>query len=959
MPGFGSGPFGIHPFGEWAWSRRILFEALPEIYRQQDQDSGGFLELFLDALRPSFDGFRHLLRDFIEVRDPLLVRTQYDAVRRLRLGPILGAKGSIEQRGVTGSVDGLQQFIAPTARFRVVDVGKPISISGSIFPINNRTVTIARVTGNTTVVTDPLISVDSGPLRWELRSKITPPTDRLTVEVRSGDISEIAPNWLVFDGFSDFTVLARRQFKVSTSDSQLLTEQQGVDGEIDNSGRFLSATAVLTQRDVGKHLTLVNSQVADNNGKYEITKIVEVSPGDLRAEIDASPILSLDFGLIWAVLPFGELDLSGTTPPHGTVEQEGVDLQVTSSGVSDVVFSSGSAAFSIDDVGKKILIRGSKTSPSNDGLYEVTSTPTTTTLTVAQRSPALIVETSNLLTWELRTSTLIGDFVQVDARATSMIVDLAPDFGISVDTQEAEDRQRGWVRNVSRWTDLKGVPDSYRIIGKISGFDITPSQLFRITPALFTLSPPSNAFEVGEAGIGRNGLDGTLAIVSLRARFSSPSAAFEPTDVGRQIRILLASTIGNNQLYTIDSIVSSTEVEFIVGDVVTLPDLNNGNLQWAIVRLYSNLPPLRPRFDEVRSDLLELIVETTSSDTLTFRADMYCWEETFDSTVKIDVISVSTITPGNHEVSLVGTLSFPTTPEVITGIGHWEFLSLAAVASGTGDLLTGTAPEMTLLDSSSTFGEDLVGQWIDISGATTSTNNGLFQILAVVSSTSIVFFNGSGSGEAFSGSFQLYRAAELFVDSTPVLTAALASGSTSGSGDLLTKVGVGTLVRLDNAAGLFIAGMVGRHVLISGATSPVNNGIFLIKGFISSTQILFDNISGITESFSGAWSIGLGVYTLQVSSAVAPTSSGPGQLRYVCDSQLSCDYCGSNKVMVLTEASQDLLAEGDVQVERLLERVTLRLEEEVKPAHVELIVQYRATMESSLIVSAEVEPTLT
>jgi len=41
MPGFGDMPFGHEPFGEWKWSRRVLFELIPEIYRSEDEAADG------------------------------------------------------------------------------------------------------------------------------------------------------------------------------------------------------------------------------------------------------------------------------------------------------------------------------------------------------------------------------------------------------------------------------------------------------------------------------------------------------------------------------------------------------------------------------------------------------------------------------------------------------------------------------------------------------------------------------------------------------------------------------------------------------------------------------------------------------------------------------------------------------------------------------------------------------
>lgn len=955
MPGFGSSSFGSGSFGEWKWSRRVLFETIPEIYKQLDLDNGSLLESFTEGLQSSFDGLRKRIRDFIKIRDPLLVRTQYEDVRRLRLGPVIRAKGKIEQIGIVASVDAIQQFNAPTARFSASSVGKDLIVSGSAFPQNNRKVLVVRVLSATIALTDPPLAIDSGPLRWELRTRVSNPTDKVTVEVRSGDVSDIVPSWLLFDGFADFTVVARRQFKASVDENQALTEQEGGDGQIDSLGLFFANSAALTQSDIGKHITLIGSITPVNDGRYEIVQVVEVAPGDVRAELDVAPLLAEDSSITWAILPYSELDLEGTVAPHGVVEQEGPNLSITASGISDAAVFSISAAFSVADVGKELTIRGSTTSPSNDGIYVISAVTNPNLASVDQRSPIpLLVEATDTLTWELRTSTLVGDLTEVDVRASSMIVNLAQDFGIEIDTQESNDRQRSWVKNVSRWTNKKGVFESYSTVGAISGFDVVVLHLFRVTPAVFSLIPAANSYEIGEAAVGRNGTDGLLQIVLGRVQFVPSSAAFVSTDVGRQIRVSNAAISGNNKLYTIASVVNSTTVEFVVSDTITLPDVNNSLLGWAVIRLYTDLPPIRPNFDEVNSDLLEAIVEAATNNFLTFRVDKYCWESDFDSTARVDVLSIATPSPGVKRVSVVGTAGFPTTPEIIDLIGHWEFISLVSGATGTGDIFSGTAPNVILSDGAGSFDSSLVGQWVQLTGATTTANNGLFLITEVSSSATLTFFNGFGVPELFTGTYQFFREVPYLVESAPSLTGTLSALVATGTGDSLTVVGVGIDVRLTDAAALFTSGMVGKHLKIVGATSLGNNGVFVIKTFISTSIVEYENASSVTEAYSGAWSVGLGIYSFDVSTSIAISSPSPGLFRYLCVSQPSCDYCGSNKVLAIIEASDVLLSEGNVQVERLFERVVARLDE-VTPIHVEVIPHFRSSVSASLTLSATVE----
>jgi hypothetical protein len=959
--GFGHGPFGSGNFGEWKWSRRVLYEYIPEIYKLQDQERGGLLEMFAESLRPSFNNPRKQIRDLLSLRDPLLARTQYDNVVRLRLGPALGLKGDVEQRGVTGSVDGLQQFVAPTARFKVSDIGKELFVSGSAFPQNNKRVSVASVVGSTTIVTDPLLAVDGGPLRWELRTKVVPSTEEITVEIRGGYVGDVQPGWILFDGFADFTVVGRRQFKLPidfrANEKQLLTEQESTDGQIDGSGRFYAVNAQLDQQDVGKQLVLGGSQIPEHNDVFEILEVLEVAPGDWRAVIDASPALALDSGLSWAILPYAELDLQYTLVPKGVVEQEGIDLEITVSGVSDADIEVLSASFTASDIGKVLSIRGSQTVPVNDGVYGIVDVLSPTQAKIEQRAPVLIVETD--LTWEVRSPSTIGDLTQVDVRASSLLQVLAKDFGITIDTQESEVRQRGWVYSVSQWIGLKGTQEGYRIIGAVSGFDISAVALYRFSAELATYIPDDSEYEVTESAAGRTGTDGTLQLSSGRYRLTAPTAAFLSTDVSRLIKITGAATGGNNKYYTIESVIADDTVEFLSTDLASLPDANNGTLTWFIVRLYTDLAPAIPVYDEVNSDLMEDIVVDLSGGEQDFHADKYCWEPDFYATVPIEVVSVVTPSPGVHTITVSGTADTedtPRSPETVLKTGNWQFLSLIDDTSGTGDTIGGSVPYLTLTDSVAMFQASDVGRWIKLTGATTPSNDGIFLVTAVSSSVTLEYFNGAGVAEAFPGTWEFYDQADYFLDSVPVLTGALAASPLdTGLADDFTKAG--NEMTLVDSLFQFLPEHEGRHLVITGSTSPANDGIFVINTYVNAGEIQYTNAAGVAEFFPGIWEIGLGLYEFNVASAAAPVSPGPGKLRYVCPVQLSCDYCAASKLLVTVEPTQELLDESEAALERLYDRVMSRVED-VTPAHVELIVRFRLTIEASLTLEASVEPTI-
>jgi len=647
MPGFGQGSFGSDPYGEYRWSRRVLYEYMPELYRLADVEEGGLLEAFAESLRPLFDELRHRVRDLDTLRDPFQVRTQYDEVYSLLLGPVLAEEAETEQSGINGSVNAIYEFNAPAGRFGVSSVGKELIISGSTVATNNKTVTLTTIVDSTTVLTYPPLAADAGPLVWELRPVVEPPENVVTVEVRGGSVAAIAPGFILNDGYADFEVLARRQFKQVSKGAPLLTEKEGSDGYVNGAGDFISPTVALTQLDVGKKLTLTGSTIPENVNRFEITDVQSATTATVQ-DPDGNPPQT-DAGLLnWALLPREQLDLFGTIEPRGAVEQEGVDLAITVGGPPATVVST-SAEFTAEDVGKRFTIRGSTTG-SNNTTLTILSFVSANSITLGG---TLTVDAGPLV-WEVRRATTKGsDLIDVSIRAPSLITHLAGDFGIEVDTQESEKRQRSWVRNVSQWVKKKGVPEAYEIIGSISGFDVEVSPLYRVTAALSSLIPAGDLYEIGETATGRSGTDGSLPTMLGAVQFSSPTAVFRVGDVGSHIRVQGTSGSTNDKLYTIANFIDVNTVEFGIGDTATFPEVNNGSLQWAIVRLYADdLPPSLPSFDDFDADYMEDIIDGFLPQTTDyFGVDKYCWESDFYADIEIVIASVVQIASGRFQVT--------------------------------------------------------------------------------------------------------------------------------------------------------------------------------------------------------------------------------------------------------------------------------------------------------------------
>lgn len=682
MPGFGSGSFGQDLYGEYRWSRRVLFEYIPELYRLEDERLDGLLEAFTEGLRPSFDELRHRIRNLDTLRDPFEVRTQYNEVYRIKLGPVIAKKGELEQKGIGGRVDAIQQFITSGGRFGLLDVGKELTVSGSTIDANNRKVIVASIVDSYTILTYPSLATDAGPLEWELRPVVETPNNEITVEVRGGSVAAIAPGFILNDGFADFTVLARRQFQEITSDSPLLTAREGSDAVL-ASGEFSSLTAAFTQEDLGKKVTFSGSAEEENNDRYEIVDVVSSTTVEVL-NADGDPPIDDAGPLFWAIVDHEQLDLSGTIEPRGTIEQEGTDLYISSA----TTVSAASAEFTDEDVGKYLTLRGAAVAADN-GTWVIASV---TTANEVELSGTSLTFPAGPYTWEVRQHTALGtDLIEVDVRAPSLIKRLAYDFGIEIDTRENEDRQRNWVKNVSRWIMQKGTARAYEILARISGFDSEVIPLYRVSVAISSLLP--SVYEIGLEGFGRTGVsgyDGSLPTSSSYVRFYSPTASFRVGDEGSQIRISEAGVPANDKLYTIGTYVDSNTVDMVAGDTATYPETNNGSLKWALVRLYADgvsEPPALPFFDDFDTDLMEEIIDGLPPQTTDyFGIDKYCWEDDFYADIEIDIVSVTQISSGVFEVEVddgppQGPSSIPGTVAVIEGVGNWTLIEGTA---GTG-----------------------------------------------------------------------------------------------------------------------------------------------------------------------------------------------------------------------------------------------------------------------------------
>jgi hypothetical protein len=790
MSGFGSGNAGLGAFGEDNWSRRVLFDLFPDIYKSLDKDHDGALEALSVALAGPFNILRRKIRDFLDIRDPRTARTEFNGRTRLVLGPLVAEEGEPEQGGVNAQVNTFLEFFAPNGRFSPADIGKSLEISGSVIPTNNGTFTITALTDSRRVLTNPLLATDSG-LRWFLRGAVDKNHETTTVEVWGGDVSSVSPDWRINDGYATFTVASRSMFPVQ-SDARYLTEREGTDGvfalsTLGNTVYFFSKYP-FSALDMGKTLSTPSSSLPANLNQWQIGQPLDASlvPPALTgysgiALTGVQPVPEAG-PLYFAVLPRPRITLTGSSIPKGIVEQYGSDMTIVTGTVSGGNLASGAtlksitAKFSVNDEGKVLRLWNTNLDlPVVEYVIPVGGVvDSKSLLTAGPIAVGTTFTTSSVFTWELRTRTALSSDLEVYGEPPSMLALLAEDYGIEVNKAENEARQRGWVRYVSDWIDKKGTVKSYQIMGDLTGYTITVLPLYSVSKnsALGGLVPNSALIEVPITVPGKFGVDGSLSYVFPRLRFSSPTANFRPTEVGKIIRLTGAASALTNKLYTIYRRLDANTVEFTEADydsLQPLPDAHDGAIGWQMAGLYTTLPPLIPLYDETNITALQEYVGTAA-----FHVDMFAWESGFNTKTDVYVSAAVRSSAGRYSVTVadIVALDYTGLTGSVFGVGR----TITGATSGATGVVRKNPVAGTVIVSmtSGTFGPTEVINGFDASGSADSAT------LTPLTGFSSGVRPGSPKVISLPEHWTLTDATgnKFFVDTTPTLTSGVSYACT-------------------------------------------------------------------------------------------------------------------------------------------------------------------------------------
>lgn len=722
MSGFGYGPFGHTPFGKFAYGRYFLYDALPVLYRERDEENDYTLRKFADGVANTFDYLHDKAENLVYLTDAFEIEDNSPSYT-FRLGQISIPVSAPDMIGYGASVDSLGKVTTVSGRFTSADIGKEFVLLNSTLPSNFTPVTISEVVSLKEIYTDPKLSTETGPLKWLIRKPLTVDPIETTIAVELGDVSLVRPGYRLSTGDSVFNIKKRYSFNSDLRNTQSLIVRQGTDAEIILiSGQYVlvSPTANFSFRDAGK--TVLVPEVGGPLGSGRWTAITPVDPALLTGDYSGwSGMLILDAetltttptqaaqSLYWGIMPTGYLVLEGNVSPTGVAEQQGYDLNSTS--LTPPRVSAASAKFTASDVGKIITIVDYFTDLGLD-TRTITSvlSATEVQLSGANFSSSF---TSRGYTVRTATSVLGGEAVSIYPKG--LLSDLAQNFAAPVSEKENSTRKREWVDAIPRWLTRKATQNTYKDICALSGYGVDVDQLYRVdlNNIVGALVPSASYVKLYNTNSGKSGADASLTYSGGTVRISSPTASFAVSDVGSNIEITNAADADNNKIYTIDSIVSSTEVSCIPSDYntdMTLPDGNNGSIDWDMLKLYTKNAPLLPNYDEINVDLMQEWVGTSS-----FHVDKWCYELDFstkvqfvlntpvsteDNTWDIELLPVTRLQPSGPSIgsfsvgqTVTGGISLAT--GVIVGIDGatlylypttGTFLPPEVVTSGTGSM---------------------------------------------------------------------------------------------------------------------------------------------------------------------------------------------------------------------------------------------------------------------------------
>lgn len=278
-------------------------------------------------------------------------------------------------------------------------------------------------------------------------------------------------------------------------------------------------------------------------------------------------------------------------------------------------------------------------------------------------------------------------------------------------------------------------------------------------------------------------------------------ASFTQADVGKQITVAGSITPANDGTFTITVVVSATQVTWVNASGATEAFAGT----WTLGSFVANATTSTAQgLDPVLSS---------------WKRDQYLGS----------IIEVLSGTCAGQNRLCVGYDEPVTNNTVLTG-ANTTFAT--SVATGNTDQFTynPTGNVVTLTDNSALFTADMVGQQVVVAGATSPGNNGTFTVTAVLTPSTLTYVNAApGVTEAGVGTWT-------------ITTVTLTAVGSNFNQLLRAPIVVNQVV-------------IGTKITISGATTPANDGTYVISDVVSPTVIKYGNAGGVAEAGAGTWAL--------------------------------------------------------------------------------------------------------
>jgi hypothetical protein len=923
--GFGNGPFGSDPFGQDNWARRVLYDAAPALYREADKDNGFLLRKYAEGQYHSFSSLKRLIRDFGSLRDPLEARSEYTEAEFLTLGVRVPLTGNATQAGNLGSVATLGIFSSAdrTAQFTQADIGRQLVIRRSSVSANNqKTFRVSSVVSQTEILVDPPISLDAGPMRWELRELAQLPSGQVEVEVRGGNPTRINPGWMVEDGSAQYQVVSRQSYWQPVDSGRLLNEKDGSDGVLAMAGSgavpaytLYSPTYSFQVGDIGKQVLISGADDPFADGLWEIVGVEPLGPGGAGVAV---------FGRLTA--PGLDNDVQGKTD---FVYQQTADRLVT-------------VALVLEDIGNLPL--AVSTSDVVAGRLDVT-------VRLATDASAEPVSTPAEIGAALAADPIASKYVAAGRSYTGAgetpVAPLQRTFikpGIL--TPQAGPvywALRPFARLVLRGDAPRGTVDA-------EGFDLEVT-------GVQTIVAPSASFSPGDEGKtlsirgSPDGNDGDYEI----------DAVISPTSVTLQAQL----QVGPSECHWT---IRSTPIN------QPAPTRLNPSKIEVIAHADSMLDRLAYDFG-IRVDGAH--VEERQRAWVRQLPNWIAVKGTEQSIV--DVAHLNGFTASVSQL-----YSIPAVPDIGTGLsGSVDLLFVGDGRIGAAGALTDSGGTPRFTDAGVTFTSSDVGRVVSISSAATPANNNFFVIAAYISPNEVqlhpVSVGGTlapvttvsppdpNNGALLSTIGEIYTTTPLLfplfddVDYDYLAVASdvvgLSASNRPGLDVLCSvrRVCVGNSAAASDAVSTNPGNAVITSVSTVGQTHTVfvqGDDLSMVLGGgwrlidSSGTEFYFDTVPTLV-SLGAPWNVFYtdldslpqvvttypnAVYSVTIQAAVPP-AAGPVAFAYVCQPIYGCDFCASYKVAIRLTAGP-VLDEGVLATTRAYERC-IRLLEDALPIHVE------------------------